>query len=714
MKRNFSELNISVKLQTGEYTDDELFEGDIIFTTIDQTLSNVLGIPLSVPKKLANINAGAVLSSYLIFDEVHLLDPYKSLKTTITLLELLSKITPFCLMTATLSNIFLNNISQKLNADVVKVNDNDYQNFAFVKNKLKKNIYVCQNIIAAEDVLKSHQNKSIVICNTVDRCISLYKELQKTCKEKDIELLCIHSRFFQKDRKEKEDKITELFGKDSDANSILISTQVIEVGLDISCEVMHTEISPINSFLQRIGRCARWGDNGTIFVYEVPENKYAPYDSKLSKLTFTELAKYQQMNLDYYLYQTLIENVLGKYENKIYEEINYSSEDTWQNIHNSWRTGDQSFSRALIRDIRSINIVLLPADFKTDSLYKYEAVSMNPYSLKKKVKDILDSYEGEQPTLLMKLEESNFSFFEDANNDYLEEKVLEHLELDKLYLENIVALNSQEIKYSRDYGLNFESGENINSEEKERKGKFQYQIKMDTYKQHINWMLKVLEDLLYISYPLKKIHDYQYQSFDLNEILKLIVVMHDYGKLNNLWQNIVCDYQKQKAKNTGQNYIDTYLAHTDFDPNSEHDKNLLSDIYGKNRVNKKPEHSGIGAFVTMCLLPTVMNLERNRENESMLKIITTTILRHHSASSKSAPNYEISESAIKFHNNELLKAIVPQFYQEDTTKIPFAKYRGTDLSSEIIQFENNIETILYFLLVRVLRICDQKSFDFNK
>ena len=43
INNEFPELKISVKLQTGEFPDDIFFEGDIIFTTIDQTLSNILG-----------------------------------------------------------------------------------------------------------------------------------------------------------------------------------------------------------------------------------------------------------------------------------------------------------------------------------------------------------------------------------------------------------------------------------------------------------------------------------------------------------------------------------------------------------------------------------------------------------------------------------------------------------------------------------------------
>jgi CRISPR-associated endonuclease/helicase Cas3 len=93
--------DFKVTIQTGEYSEDKLFEGDIIFTTIDQFLSSALAFPLSLSKSLANINAGAIFSSYLVFDEFHLLDENRSLKTAISLLEKIGDIVPFTIMSAT-------------------------------------------------------------------------------------------------------------------------------------------------------------------------------------------------------------------------------------------------------------------------------------------------------------------------------------------------------------------------------------------------------------------------------------------------------------------------------------------------------------------------------------------------------------------------------------------------------------------------------------
>jgi CRISPR/Cas system-associated endonuclease/helicase Cas3 len=93
-----------VTLQTGENPEDPRFEGDIVFCTIDQMLSSFLNIPYSVGRGSANVNAGAIFASYLVFDELHLLDPDRSFATVLKVLEQAKGISPFLLMTATLTD----------------------------------------------------------------------------------------------------------------------------------------------------------------------------------------------------------------------------------------------------------------------------------------------------------------------------------------------------------------------------------------------------------------------------------------------------------------------------------------------------------------------------------------------------------------------------------------------------------------------------------
>ena len=92
-----------VSIQTGEEKEDPFFQGNVVFTTIDQLLAGYLQIPLSLPRRLANINAGALIGSLVVLDEVHLLDPARSLATVMEMGRRLRGLAQFLLMTATLS-----------------------------------------------------------------------------------------------------------------------------------------------------------------------------------------------------------------------------------------------------------------------------------------------------------------------------------------------------------------------------------------------------------------------------------------------------------------------------------------------------------------------------------------------------------------------------------------------------------------------------------
>ena len=98
---------------------------------------------------------------------------------------------------------------------------------------------------------------------------------------KDKKATLIHSRFSAEDRAFKEKTVIDLLGKNSQAkNGIIISTQVCEVGLDISCDLLITECASADALVQRIGRVARWGGEGKVII--VNPEKSVPYvDKKL-------------------------------------------------------------------------------------------------------------------------------------------------------------------------------------------------------------------------------------------------------------------------------------------------------------------------------------------------------------------------------------------------------------------------------------------------
>ena len=198
----FKEL---ASIHTGEYKNDEHFEKDIIFSTIDQTLSSFLCFPLSLSKRQANINAGALIGSYLVFDEFHLLDPKLSMATTLGTLRILGNLCRFCIMTATLSESYINKLKVAINAEVVKIEDfpEDVAKIKSLKvpegKEFKKIVTVAEGTINAKTILKHHTQKTIVICNRVEKAQQLYNDIvtsDLTGFDKS-NVICLHSRFFR-------------------------------------------------------------------------------------------------------------------------------------------------------------------------------------------------------------------------------------------------------------------------------------------------------------------------------------------------------------------------------------------------------------------------------------------------------------------------------------------------------------------------------------
>ena len=107
----------------------------------------------------------------------------------------------------------------------------------------------------AEHVLEKHVqgNLTLVIVNRVQRAQDVYTALQKAGRKENLAL--VHSRFRSPDRKTHQDLLLE--GK---GDRIVIATQAVEAGVDVSARVLITELAPWSSLVQRFGRCNRGGE----------------------------------------------------------------------------------------------------------------------------------------------------------------------------------------------------------------------------------------------------------------------------------------------------------------------------------------------------------------------------------------------------------------------------------------------------------------------
>ncbi|MGH9629002.1 MAG: type I-G CRISPR-associated helicase/endonuclease Cas3g, partial [Bryobacteraceae bacterium] len=133
-------------------------------------------------------------------------------------------------------------------------------------------------------ILEQHKPRSLtlVVVNTVDRAQKTWRELQnrvQRIRRDQPELMLLHSRYRPPDRAALETRLRE-----NKLSGIVIATQVVEAGLDISARTLITDLAPWSSLVQRFGRCNRKGeftvsDPAEILVLDVGTRR-APYSKE--------------------------------------------------------------------------------------------------------------------------------------------------------------------------------------------------------------------------------------------------------------------------------------------------------------------------------------------------------------------------------------------------------------------------------------------------
>jgi len=106
-------------------------------------------------------------------------------------------------------------------------------------------------------VMEAHdlQTQTLVIVNRVDHAQQLFRLLRDWRPDKAD--LLIHARFRAAERAEQSRRMRD----QNDTDRIIVATQAIEAGVDISSKTLITELAPWPSLVQRFGRCNRYGEH---------------------------------------------------------------------------------------------------------------------------------------------------------------------------------------------------------------------------------------------------------------------------------------------------------------------------------------------------------------------------------------------------------------------------------------------------------------------
>ena len=220
-----------------------------------------------------------VASALVVFDEVH----YYEGRTLEAIAEAIRRLTqlkiPHLVMTATIPTAVRQCFDQlnpgqpyPFQRAPAVISGTAKPKAPFEITRLRETPLDEENAVSSEllDLVEQNRDKrQIIFVNQVNRAKYVYRALQEQsiCDN----LVCYHSSFISRDRVKKE-KIIRSFFKNSDT-CVLVSTQVSELSLDISADVMYSEIAPVDSIVQRGGRLNRKG--------EVPVDEQTGYTYRL-------------------------------------------------------------------------------------------------------------------------------------------------------------------------------------------------------------------------------------------------------------------------------------------------------------------------------------------------------------------------------------------------------------------------------------------------
>ncbi len=221
-------------------------------------------------------------------------------------------------------------------------------------------IHKADSFESLEDVIVDYLNKKmkvLIVCNQVGRSQKVYKFLDE--RYPNVKKMLIHSRFKRERRSQLEKILKNDFNTCAEA-CIAVSTQVVEVSLDISFDLMITDCAPIDALIQRFGRINRIRNSKTIGVYKSiyvikpPEaiNDASPY-------------KIETLNRSYDVLPSralLEERNLQQIINSVYQEIEFVdinldavyTDETWR-IKELWHHPKSALLNAL--DIESATCI---------------------------------------------------------------------------------------------------------------------------------------------------------------------------------------------------------------------------------------------------------------------------------------------------------------------------------------------------------------------
>jgi CRISPR-associated endonuclease/helicase Cas3 len=236
----------------------------------------------------------------IILDEIHTYSDYSQAMVLEIVKALLRLNCRIHIGTATMPSVLYNELLAVLGGkdNVYEIKLTDEILDSFNRHEIFK-IEDKESAYAILDYAFQNEEKVLVIYNTVKQAQEAFSIFSE--KFPDIPKMLIHSRYRRKDRVDLETRLKKEFNGDNSKKygnglcpCFVVSTQVVEVSLDISFDRMITQCAPLDSLIQRFGRVNRKRNKKTIGKYKpihviVPKGNVLPYKMDVLKRSFEQL-----------------------------------------------------------------------------------------------------------------------------------------------------------------------------------------------------------------------------------------------------------------------------------------------------------------------------------------------------------------------------------------------------------------------------------------
>ena len=287
--------------------------------------------------------AGTIATSYVVFDEAHMIQDeylYSHVVLNKIMRTLVGSGIPTIVMTATMPRPIKEAIFDGIDYDEVPKLEDIKAGRVPSLDTYRGRVTDCQ--LREENIVKHVREtfsvervkgkRVLIVCNTVAEAQDVFMTVnEKIAKDSEIKgkVILLHSRLVKEDRKRISEEAIALMRLERCTNCgkrcdhlpifltrktqgglliyceecgvskyaervdyvVVVATQVVEAGLDITSDWLLTDCAPLDALTQRAGRCARFsGEQGNIDVFYHDE-VYRPYSDELVGESFKILVK---------------------------------------------------------------------------------------------------------------------------------------------------------------------------------------------------------------------------------------------------------------------------------------------------------------------------------------------------------------------------------------------------------------------------------------